>query len=762
MSKELVISASPHETRVAIVEDGQLCEIYVEREKELALVGSIYKGRVTRVLPGMQSAFVDIGLDSDAFLYVSDFLEELDEYDSVATVEGKVERMEQQGGEVFAEPAAASPAAVIPPDAPPAGDEGAAQAEASESRAMPTAVPRGPQPSAPPPSPPAPRSEDLPGESRSPADPNAPRSDFQRESRFDSRRDDSRRGDSRSFRGERGGDRGERGGDRFGRGGRRDRFSGRRGGRGGRAGGGGRGREFPPSKFSPHRPYEPPDHGEPGEALDPIILPGESLAKYKERPAAAPPEALAPESAGVAETSSVVSEALDIETTEHGDASPGGVEAAMSESAAESPESGVTESPRRESHPQSDEPASAWSALRMRDTSAELAPPPPRAIVQARAAEPIGRQTGEDDLTDEQAANLAEQMAEVEHERSQDEAVLDSMEENGGEENGHESDEDNGAAAEEITEAERATHSHDETDQEIRQNILDAASQEDDSHPAEARPAQARVESDHRARFQRPMRRGGRRRGGRPGGDRHRRPPQHRPQQQRRPQLISELLKAGQEIIVQIAKEPLGKKGARITSHVALPGRYLVYMPTVNHIGVSRKIGSSDKRSRLRHLVHEAKAQFPGGFIVRTAAEGATDEEIRNDVEFLGRTWAEIRQRSEQRRSPAILHRDLNLVERILRDHLSSDYTSIWIDNEDEYTKVLDFVGRFQPQLANRVKLYTKEAHIFEEFGIQQEIDKSLRPKVWLKSGGYIVINHTEALVAIDVNTGKFVGKGYT
>ncbi|MGH9795603.1 MAG: ribonuclease E/G, partial [Candidatus Acidiferrales bacterium] len=114
------------------------------------------------------------------------------------------------------------------------------------------------------------------------------------------------------------------------------------------------------------------------------------------------------------------------------------------------------------------------------------------------------------------------------------------------------------------------------------------------------------------------------------------------------------------------------------------------------------------------------------------------------------------------RKSPAILHRDLNLVERILRDHLCSDYTSIWIDNEDEYTKVLDFVGRFQPQLANRVKLYTKEAHIFEEFGIQQEIDKSLRPKVWLKSGGYIVINHTEALVAIDVNTGKFVGKGST
>jgi Rne/Rng family ribonuclease len=222
------------------------------------------------------------------------------------------------------------------------------------------------------------------------------------------------------------------------------------------------------------------------------------------------------------------------------------------------------------------------------------------------------------------------------------------------------------------------------------------------------------------------------------------------------------MLKAGEEIIVQIAKEPLGKKGARITSHVALPGRFLVYMPTVDHIGVSRRIGSSEDRSRLRRLVNEAKGTFPGGFIVRTAAGGATDDEIRTDVEFLGRTWDTIRATSEQRKAPALLHRDLNLVERILRDYLSDDYAAIWLDNEEEYTKVVEFVGRFQPKLVPRVKLYTKEAPIFEEFGIQQELDKALRPKVWLKSGGYIVINHTEALVAIDVNTGKYVGRGST
>ncbi|MGB0035503.1 MAG: Rne/Rng family ribonuclease [Candidatus Acidiferrales bacterium] len=281
----------------------------------------------------------------------------------------------------------------------------------------------------------------------------------------------------------------------------------------------------------------------------------------------------------------------------------------------------------------------------------------------------------------------------------------------------------------------------------------------------EQQPWKAQVRSDYRAHMQHPARRGGRDRGRR--DDRGRRPQpghggshgHHRPQP-RRTQLISDLLKQGQEIIVQIAKEPLGKKGARITSHVALPGRYLVYMPTLDHTGVSRKISSAEDRSRLRHLVNEAKGSAGGGFIVRTAAASASPDEVRTDVEFLTRTWAEIKSRSEQRKAPSILHRDLNLVERILRDYLTPDYSAIWVDSEEEFAKVVDFVSRFQPQLVGRVKLYTKENPVFEEFGIQQEIDKGLKPKVWLKSGGYIVINHTEALVAIDVNTGKFVGKG--
>jgi ribonuclease G len=316
-----------------------------------------------------------------------------------------------------------------------------------------------------------------------------------------------------------------------------------------------------------------------------------------------------------------------------------------------------------------------------------------------------------------------------------------------------------------------------------------ASAPRDDFAPRES----ARIGSGNpRSRFQRPFRSGGRdrgrdnrggdrggrpsgpSRGGRPSGRFERRPsgpggPRHdrgyqggRSGPPRRPQLISEMLKAGQDVVIQIAKEPLGKKGARITSHVALPGRFLVYMPTVHHTGVSRKIISAENRSRLRRLVSEAGNAYPGGFIVRTAAGEATDDEIRADIDFLGKTWNEIKERSEQRKAPALLHRDLDLVERMLRDYVSDDFSAIWIDNEEEYGKVVEFVSRFQPKLVNRVKLYTKETPIFEEFGIQHELDKALRAKVWLKSGGYIVINHTEALVAIDVNTGKFVGKGST
>jgi ribonuclease G len=280
--------------------------------------------------------------------------------------------------------------------------------------------------------------------------------------------------------------------------------------------------------------------------------------------------------------------------------------------------------------------------------------------------------------------------------------------------------------------------------------------------PVEPRPLEPRPPVDPRSRE--PMRGGQRRPEGR--FDRRPDPRRPEPQQTRRPDrtgpaTISELLHEGQEILVQIAKEPIAKKGARITSHIALPGRLLVYMPTVNHIGVSRKIASEIERVRLKRTVVALRDResASGGFIARTACAGHSEQELHDDMRYLIRTWADVRKKVERVKSPSLVHRDLDLVQRILRDHMSDEYSSIRVDNEVEYARIVEFVNRVQPKLVNRVKLYTGTQPILEKFGVQPEIDKAVKPRVWLRSGGYIVINQTEALVAIDVNTGKFVGK---
>ncbi len=224
---------------------------------------------------------------------------------------------------------------------------------------------------------------------------------------------------------------------------------------------------------------------------------------------------------------------------------------------------------------------------------------------------------------------------------------------------------------------------------------------------------------------------------------------------------IEDLLREGQEIIVQVAKEPLGTKGARLTSHATLAGRFLVFMPTVDHVGVSRKIESREERSRLRGIVRDFREKhgFTGGVIIRTAAAGRPDEDIFGDLAYFQRVWNEVRQRAEKSRAPAVIYREQGLVSTLLRDLLSEDFTTIRVDTEEDHQEVRDVLERIMPNLLGRVKRYTKDFPIFEEYGVQAEIDKALRSKVWLKSGGYIVINQTEALVAIDVNTGRYVGK---
>ena len=247
---------------------------------------------------------------------------------------------------------------------------------------------------------------------------------------------------------------------------------------------------------------------------------------------------------------------------------------------------------------------------------------------------------------------------------------------------------------------------------------------------------------------------GGRGHGGRGGrgGERDKNTPEPK---------IEDLVKEGQDIIVQVAKEPLGTKGARLTSHVTMPGRFLVFMPTVDHVGVSRKIATREERNRLRGIVKEFRDQhhFGGGVIIRTAAEGRPKEDIVSDLQYFHRVWTEMRHKSETSRAPATVFREASLVAKLLRDLLTDDYIAIRIDDPREHARIIELLNRIMPAMSPRVRLHDKPYPIFEEYGVQAELDKALKSKVWLKSGGSIVINQTEALVAIDVNTGRYVGK---
>src|SRR5271157_4802542 len=642
MSKELVISATRHETRVAVIEDDQPVEVYHQRENEYSLAGSIHKGRVTRVLPGMQSAFVDIGLDRDAFLYVSDFFEDNEEYDKIVTsVEDKVLKLERapQEGVPGVPPASPAPASVAA-----APDEGVPEAVVE----MAAGSPLGPAPASAVPIP-------------------------------DPRRDDhDRRGRrSRRRRGQKGGGRGLPDSKYFSP----------------RPGGG-----MPPAASvlpeAPEVRFEPqPEAAVPTREEEFFVLPGESLAKHT-------PQAW--------------------EESES-------AEPALPAVQAEEPESPEPAIPAAQAE---EEPAAAETAVE------------PAAIEADGPGEP---------------AEEGERAEEI------DQAPVDEPE-------SVEMVEPEVEPAEQVEGAEPET-------------IVEEEGPEPARIPTSLTAALREQGSRYPHRVSRRLRRKGR--DGRPLPEGPRAPqyeprPQERPPEQRtapapatppaapagRPEKapgpsISDLLKEGQEIIVQIAKEPLGQKGARITSHIALPGRFLVYMPTVDHIGVSRKIPSDEERMRLKRILQANRAGISGGYIVRTAGEGRSEEELRADMMFLYNLWLDMRQKAERRPAPLLIHHDLNVVERILRDQLTSNFKSIWVDNEEVYESVLRFVERFQPALVNRVKLYTRSNPIFDEFGITAEMEKALRPKVWLKSGGYIVINQTEALVAIDVNTGKFVGKSH-
>ena len=221
---------------------------------------------------------------------------------------------------------------------------------------------------------------------------------------------------------------------------------------------------------------------------------------------------------------------------------------------------------------------------------------------------------------------------------------------------------------------------------------------------------------------------------------------------------IEDLLKEGQEILVQVAKEPIGGKGARLTSRITLPGRNLVFMPFVDHIGVSRRIENERERRRLREII--ARIRPPEtGFIVRTAGEGRDEADFHHDMEFLIRLWNNVQKRCETVPAPALVHEDLDLTLRAIRDLFTEDVTKVVVDSKGEYHRVIEFIEDFMPDLKRGVELYEGQEGIFEEYGVELEIARALGRKVWLKSGGYITIDQTEALTAIDVNTGRFVGR---
>jgi ribonuclease G len=714
MSKEMVISANRHETRVALLEDDQLVEVHFQRAPEYSLAGSIHKGRVTRVLPGMQSAFVDLGLERDTFLYVSDFLEENEDIDQVT---GDEPRPRDRGRD--RERRQALPPHLVPNQGtPPAAEQASPAITPAEGAPEATPTAEAPTPVA------------LDASNRG-----APAG---HDSRADGRNDDRR--------------------------GRRSRR--RRN----------RGRGIPDSKYAETSSAPSPEPAvasvsvpEPEPAVSatpqiaPLVLPGESLRKYRSAPESGAPPAGALGSAAL-EAAGLETASLEIE--EENDFEVEGIDE-YNLPVHYPPENALPDAPVH--HPVAAEPeieASEIEAAPVR--SAGLTPgveAPPAAA--SETVEPELR--ADQHLTDERHAQAHQAEAEsgpaiaslLDEDEDRDiqamilgevEGMVEDLD---GEESSGQSAESSLGLGEPGVEAgvESAPTEPESGAAEVRErggrypHRVSRRGRRRTRGPQEGRPQEAR--SDVRGETAAPAQ---------PQERIVARPAQASAQTSGQPS-ISDLLKEGQEIIVQIAKEPLGQKGARITSHIALPGRYVVYMPTLEHMGVSRKIASDEERLRLKRILQGRRPGAGGGFITRTAAEGRSEEEIAADMEFLYKLWQDIKNKAERKPAPLLLHHDLDIVQRVLRDQLTDSFKSIWIDNEELYENIMSFVQRFQPGLVGKVKLYTREAPIFDAFGITAELEKALRPKVWLKSGGYIVINQTEALVAIDVNTGKYVGK---
>ncbi|MCE2400407.1 Rne/Rng family ribonuclease [Candidatus Poribacteria bacterium] len=225
------------------------------------------------------------------------------------------------------------------------------------------------------------------------------------------------------------------------------------------------------------------------------------------------------------------------------------------------------------------------------------------------------------------------------------------------------------------------------------------------------------------------------------------------------PYLITDLISKNQELLVQVGKEPIGSKGARVTSNITLPGRYVVYLPNSSTIGVSRRIESETERDRLRDLAQNLKADVEGGFIIRTAAEGLSEDEFAAEIRNLINQWKQVRERAKRKTAPSLVSRDVSFTNRIVRDMLTKDVKQLLIDSQSGYQETVDYVTSVMPNMLDRITLYNKDTALFKAYGVEEELHRALSEKIWLKCGGHIIIQQTEAMVSIDVNTGQFVGK---
>ncbi|MFL5351270.1 Rne/Rng family ribonuclease [Archangium sp.] len=562
MSSILVINAAGRETRVALVEGGHIAEFYLERKKDKGIVGNIYKGRVVRVLPGMQAAFVDIGLEKAAFLYVSDVVYdpdfaraqfELTEGEHDEDAPDVPEESEAVAAEAAHEAGAEVEAEVREHATAPAA-EAAPPVEAAEPRAE---------------AQPEPRAEAQP-EPRAEAQPE-PRAEAQPEPRVE-------------------------------------------------------------APAAAPVAAEPVSVSAPTEAVNPTpVMPVAPLESE--------PLSVAAQAAPSTEAAAVMP------TTE------GSVALALSP-----------------------EPAPA-------------APSEPAPVAPAAPAEAAAQQPRPETAAGERRAPR-----------------------------------ENREAAREAREGRR-----EQKDREREKDRDKDKDKDKDKARGKQRDEQPRKRDEEKSK-------------------------------PRKTAKIEELLKVGQEVVVQISKDPIGTKGARLTSHISIPGRHLVFMPTVDHVGISRRISNEKERKRLREIVDRLRP--PGtGFIVRTVAENVPQEKLESDIRFLIEVWNQVVRRNEKRGGPGLLHPDLDLILRATRDLFAHDVEKLVVDDREEYERILGFVNAQDPALKDRVVLHESDEPIFDAYGIEHELQRATQRKVWLKSGGYLIIDQAEALTAIDVNSGRYVGK---